>query len=103
MDLVAELNNEDTKRKKSQGFKNVSFDFRAIAIISGIWLLLWHEIQGCLYGSLVPLFGHSNLQRKPNFRNKKYNWGTLPRVREVFWNLAMYQEIRVKLQSLLYY
>ena len=59
-------------------------------------ILLWHEIQGCLYGSIVPLFGHSNLQRKPHFRNKKYNWGTLPRVREVLLNLAMYQEIGVK-------
>ena len=36
MDLVAELNNEDTKRKKFQVFKNVSFDSRAIAVISGI-------------------------------------------------------------------
>ena len=35
MDLVAELNNEDTKRKKFQVFKNVSFDFRAITVISG--------------------------------------------------------------------
>ena len=35
MDLVAELNNEDTKRKKFQVFKNVSFDFRVIAVISG--------------------------------------------------------------------
>ena len=36
MDFVAELNNEDTKRKNSQVFKNVSFDSRAIAVISGI-------------------------------------------------------------------
>ena len=36
MNLVAELNNEDTKRKKFQVFKNVSFDSRAIAVISGI-------------------------------------------------------------------
>ena len=36
MDLVAELNNEDTNRKKFQCFKNVSFDFRAIAVYSGI-------------------------------------------------------------------
>ena len=36
MDLVAELNNEDTKRKKFQVSKNVSFDSRAIAVISGI-------------------------------------------------------------------
>ena len=35
MDLVAELNNEDTKRKKFQVFKNVSFDFRVIVVISG--------------------------------------------------------------------
>ena len=34
MDLVAELNNEDIKRKKFQVFKNVSFDSRAIAVIS---------------------------------------------------------------------
>ena len=36
MDLVAELNNEDTKRKKFQVFKKVSFDSRAIEVISGI-------------------------------------------------------------------
>ena len=36
MDLVAELNNADTKRNKFQVFKNVSFDFRAIAVISEI-------------------------------------------------------------------
>ena len=36
MDLVAELNNEDTKRKKLQVFKNFFSDFRAIAVISGI-------------------------------------------------------------------
>ena len=36
MDHVAELNNEDIKRKKFQVFKNVSFDSRAIAVISGI-------------------------------------------------------------------
>ena len=72
MDLVAELNNEDTKRKKFQVFKNVSFDFRAIAVISGIAYFVI-EIQGCLYGSKVPLFGHSNLERKPHFANKKYN------------------------------
>ena len=89
MDLVAELNNEDTKRKKFQVFKNVSFYFRAIVVISGLLILLWHKIHDCLYGSNVSLFDHSNLQRKPHFRNKKYNWGTLPRVREVFLNLAM--------------
>ena len=33
MDLVAELNNEDTKRKKLQVFKNVSFDSKVIAVI----------------------------------------------------------------------
>ena len=36
MDLVAEMNNEDTKRKKIQIFKNGFFDSRAIAVISGI-------------------------------------------------------------------
>ena len=41
MHLVAELNNEDTKRKKFQCFKNVSFDFRAIAVISGICLFCY--------------------------------------------------------------
>ena len=82
------MNNEDSKRKKFQVFKNVSADFRAIAAIS--------EIQGCLYGSKVLSFGHSNLQRKPHFRNKKCNWGTIPSVREVFLNLATSQEIGVK-------
>ena len=85
MNLVAELNNEDTKRKKFQVFKNVSFDFRAIAVISGIAYFVI-EIQGCLYGSKVPLFGHSNLQRKPLFRHKKYNRVAIQRVREVFLN-----------------
>ena len=33
MDLVAELNNEDTKRTKLQVCKNVSFDSRAIAAV----------------------------------------------------------------------
>ena len=59
-------------------------------------ILLWHEIQGCLYGSKVLLFGHINLHKKPHFGNRKYNWGTLPRVRQVFLNVAMYQEIGVK-------
>ena len=36
MDLVAEMNNEGTKRKKFPVFKNVSFDSRAIAVISEI-------------------------------------------------------------------
>ena len=36
MDLVAELNSEDIKSKKFQVFKNVSFDSRAIAVISEI-------------------------------------------------------------------
>ena len=36
MNLAAELNNEDTKRKKFQVFNNVSFDSGAIAVISGI-------------------------------------------------------------------
>ena len=36
MDLVAELNNEDTKRKKFQVFKIFSFDSRATAVISEI-------------------------------------------------------------------
>ena len=36
MDLIVEMNNEDTKRKKFQVFKNVCFDSRAIAVISGI-------------------------------------------------------------------
>ena len=30
------MNNEDTKRKKSEVFKNVSFDSEAIAVIPGI-------------------------------------------------------------------
>ena len=36
MDLVTELNNEDTKKKKFQVFKNVSFDSRTLAVISKI-------------------------------------------------------------------
>ena len=36
MDFVAELNNEDTKREKFQVFRNVSFDPRETAAISGI-------------------------------------------------------------------
>ena len=36
IDLVVELNNEDTKRKNLQVFKNVSFDSRAITVFSGI-------------------------------------------------------------------
>ena len=36
MDLVAELNYEDTKRKKYQVFKDISFNSRATAVISGI-------------------------------------------------------------------
>ena len=36
MDVVAELNNEDTKRKKFQVFQNVSFDSTAVVVISGI-------------------------------------------------------------------
>ena len=36
MDLVAELNNEGTKRRKFQVFKNVSFDPGATAVIAAI-------------------------------------------------------------------
>ena len=36
MDLVAELNYEDTKRKKYQVLKDISFNSRATAVISGI-------------------------------------------------------------------
>ena len=36
MDLVAELNNKDTKRNKFQVFKNASFNSGAIPVISGI-------------------------------------------------------------------
>ena len=59
--------------------------------------MLWDEVQGCLYGFKVLLSGYINLHKKPVFGNKKYNWGTLPIVREVFLNLAlaMYQEIGV--------
>ena len=96
MDLVAELNNLDTKRNKFLFFKNASFDSRAIESRDSrfyrLLILLSYEIQGCLYGSEVLLFRHINFQRKPLFGNRKYNWGTLPRVREVFLNVAMYQE-----------
>ena len=96
MDLVAELNNLDTKRNKFIFFKNASFDSRAIESRDSrfyrLLILLSYEIQGCLYGSEVLLFRHINFQRKPLFGNRKYNWGTLPRVTEVFLNVAMYQE-----------
>ena len=36
MDLVAELNYEDTKRKKYQVFKDIFFNSRVTAVISGI-------------------------------------------------------------------
>ena len=36
MNLVAELNNEDTKIKKFQVFKNVSFDSTATVVVLGI-------------------------------------------------------------------
>ena len=36
MDLVAELNYEDTKRKKYQVFKDIFFNSRATAVISEI-------------------------------------------------------------------
>ena len=36
MDLVAKLNNDDTKRKKFKVFKNVSIASKAIAVISEI-------------------------------------------------------------------
>ena len=36
MNLVAKLNNKNIKRKKFQSFKNVSFDSKAITVISGI-------------------------------------------------------------------
>ena len=39
--LVAELNYEVTNRKKFQVFKNVSFDSRAIAVVSGIALFCY--------------------------------------------------------------
>ena len=67
MDLVVELNNEDTK-KKFQVFKNVFFDSKAIAAL----LILLHETQGSLYRSEILSFGHIDLQRKPLFGNRKY-------------------------------
>ena len=36
MNLVAELNNEDTKIKKFQVFKNVFFDSTATVVVLGI-------------------------------------------------------------------
>ena len=77
MDLVAELNNLDTKRNKFIFFKNASFDSRAIesrdSRFCRLLILLSYEIQGCLYGSEVLLFRHINFQRKPLFGNRKYN------------------------------
>ena len=96
MDLVAELNNQDTKRKKFQVLRMFLSILEHLQWFQGLLILLWHELQVFLYGSKFPLFGHSDLQSKLHFRNKKYNWGTLPRVREVFLNLAVYQEIEVQ-------
>ena len=69
MDLVAESINEDTKRKKLQVLKNVSFDSREIAVISGIAYFVMTGNTRCLFGFKFPLFGHCNLQRKPHFRH----------------------------------
>ena len=64
MDLVAELNNEDTKRKKFEVFKNVSFDPRTIAVIAAIAYFVMTQnttLSFCFYRSDVLLFGHINL------------------------------------------
>ena len=70
----------------------MDLDSREIAVISGI-AYFFIKRNTSLYGSKVLLFGHINLYKKL-FGNRKYNWGTLPRVREVF--IAIYQEIGVK-------
>ena len=49
MDLVVELNNEDTKRKKFQVFKNVSFDPRVIPAIV-YWTIPEKKKQGEVEG-----------------------------------------------------
>ena len=58
MDLVAELNNEDTKRKKLQVFKNVSFNSRVIAVILGItyFVLMTRNTRLSLVKSSQTLF-----------------------------------------------
>ena len=71
MDVAAELNNEDTKRKKFPVFQKVSFDFtEQLRLFQGLPILLWHEVQGCLYGSKVLLFGYINVDKKPLFVNR---------------------------------
>ena len=67
MDLVGELNNEDTK-KKFQVFKNVFLIQKQLQR----FLILLHETQGSLYRSEILSFGHIDLQRKPLFGNRKY-------------------------------
>ena len=88
MNFVAEPNNEDTKRKKFQVFKNVFFLFllfysRAISVISGIAYFAMSQ-NTRLSCSKVLLLGDITLHKKPLFGIKKYNRGTLPRVGEVF-------------------
>ena len=112
MDLVAELNSENTKRKKFQVFKNVSFDSTAIAVISrnAYFDCNWIRTQNHLV--LKRTLKYKNTKYKVVFTVLKFFYlviltfkeslileigtGTLPWVREVFLNLAMYQEIGVK-------
>ena len=44
-----------------------------LQLFQGFPILLCHEVQGCLYGSTVLLFGHINLHKNPLFGNRKYN------------------------------
>ena len=112
MDLVAELNSENTKRKKFQVFKNVSFDSTAIAVISrnAYFDCNWIRTQNHLV--LKRTLKYKNTKYKAVFTVLKFFYlviltfkeslileigtGTLPWVWELFLNLAMYQEIGVK-------
>ena len=90
-----ELNNEDTKRKKFQVFENVSFDSRGIAVISGI-ALFGHDTKYKAVFTVLKVFYLVILTFKESLFleiGNLANSGTLPRVREVFLNLAMYPAI----------
>ena len=50
----------------------MDLDSIAIAVISGLFIFLWYEMQGRFYDSKVLLFGHINPHKKPLFDNSKW-------------------------------
>ena len=54
-------------------FKNVSFDFRAIAVISEIAYFVITQNTRLSLRSKVFLFSYINLHKRPLFGNRKYN------------------------------